>query len=285
MHPVLLQLEVGGTVLTLFAYGTFLLLAAGAAGVLFVRGAVSLGLGRRRATVLFLAAVAAGLAGARLLDAGMNPAEYAAEPARLLAAEPRGFGLYGGLAGAILVALAWSRRAGIPLRQLADATIPAVAAGIVLLRVGCFLNGCCDGVATTLPWGVVFPPRAVGLERDLLAGQIPLFGTVTTPVAVHPTQLYELAAALVLAVAAGLAARRGAPAGVPALLFAAGFLLFRAANQLLRPTPPDALLSQPVLVGAYATAALVAAVWLMRVAAPALRAPAAQAPAAASSST
>jgi phosphatidylglycerol:prolipoprotein diacylglycerol transferase len=285
MHPVLVQLEVGGTILTLFAYGTFLALAATAAGVLFVHGAGALGLGRRRAAVLFLVALAAGLAGARMLDLAMNPAVYAADPARLLAAEPRGFGLYGGLAGAALVALAWSRQAGIPLRRLADATIPAVAAGIVLLRIGCFLNGCCDGVATDLPWGVVFPPRAVGLERDLLEGQIPLFGTVMVPAAVHPTQLYELTTTLALALAARLVARRGAPAGVPALIFAAGFLLFRSANQLLRPTPPDALLSQTVLIGAYATAALVAAVWLVRVAAPALRAPAAQAPAAASSST
>lgn len=46
---------------------------------------------------------------------------------------------------------------------------PAVALGIAIGRIGCFLNGCCSGTATTLPWGVNFGD---GIYR-------------------HPTQLYE----------------------------------------------------------------------------------------------
>jgi len=227
MHPILAQLELGGAILTLHAYGTFLVLAAGAAGCLFARGARSIGLSWRRATALFLAAMVAGLVGARVLDAAVNLPAYAADPARLASTEFKGFALYGGLVGAMVVASIWSRRVGVPVRRLADVAIPAVAAGIVLIRIGCFLNGCCEGVATDLPWGVVFPPHGVGLERDLLAGQISLFGKVTEPQAVHPTQLYELAAAVLLALAARLAARCGAAPGVPALAFATGFLAFR----------------------------------------------------------
>ncbi len=264
MHPVLVQIELGDAILTLHAYGTFLVLAACVAGYLFVRGAGSVGLARGHAAALFVAAVAAGLVGARLLDAAANLPSYAADPGRLVSSEFRGFALYGGLAASMAVGLAWSRHTGRSLRRLADASIPAVAAGIVLLRIGCFLNGCCDGVATDLPWGVVFPSHAVGLERDLLEGQIPLFGAVTEPRAMHPTQLYELTAAVLLTAAARLAARSGAAPGVPALVFATGFLVFRAANQALRTGAADAVLSTPALVAIHLCAGLAAFVLLVR---------------------
>lgn len=264
MYPVLAQLELGDTILTLHAYGTFLVLAACAAGYFFVRGAVSVGLARGHALALFVGAVGAGLVGARLLDAALNLASYGADPARLVSFEFRGFALYGGLAAAMAVALAWSRRTGRSLRSLADATIPAVVAGIVLMRIGCFLNGCCEGVATGLPWGVVFPPHAVGLDRDLLEGRIPLFGAVTELHAVHPTQLYELAAAVVLALAARLAARSGAVPGIPALCFVTGFLVFRAANQVIREVSADAVIATPALVAIYLCAGLAAFVLLVR---------------------
>lgn len=264
MNPVLAQFELGGTILTLHAYGTFLVLAACAAGYLFVRGAGSVGLSRGHAAALFVGAVVSGLVGARLLDAVMNVPWYAADPARLVATEFRGFALFGGLCASMAVALGWSRRAGIPLRRLADATIPAVVAGIVLMRIGCFLNGCCEGVATDLPWGVAFPPHAVGLDRDLLEGQIPLFGRVTEPQAVHPTQLYELAAAVLLALAARLAARSGAAPGLPALIFVAGFLVFRAFNQTIRTTSADAVFPTLTLVAIYLVAGLAALALLAR---------------------
>jgi phosphatidylglycerol:prolipoprotein diacylglycerol transferase len=264
VHPILAQVELGGAILTFRAYGTFLVLAACVAGCVFVRRAGSMGLSPRHAAALFLAAAVAGLVGARVLDAVANLPAYAADPARLAAQEFRGFALYGGLAAAMAVALAWSRRTGQSLRRLADVTMPAFAAGIVLLRVGCFLNGCCEGVSTDLPWGVVFPPHAVGLGRDLLEGRIPLFGAVAEPHAVHPTQLYEIAAAVLLALAARRVARSGAAPGVPALVFATGFLLFRAANQALRVTPADSLLPAGVLVTLYLCAGLAAMVLLLR---------------------
>ena len=264
MYPVLAQFELGSEILTFHAYRTFLALAAGAAGVLFVRGTAALGLGRSRAAALFVLAVAAGLVGARMLDAAMNLPAYVADPARLVSTEPSGFALFGGLGAAMAVALVSSRCAGIPMRRLADASIPAVAAGIVLLRIGCFLNGCCAGVATSLPWGVVFPPHAVGLERALLDGQLPLVGRLSAPQAVHPTQTYELIAAALLGSAARLWTRPGTAPGMPALVFAAGFLVFRALNQALRPPAADAVFSTPMLVAIYLGVGLAACALLAR---------------------
>jgi phosphatidylglycerol---prolipoprotein diacylglyceryl transferase len=53
---------------------------------------------------------------------------------------------------------------------------PAVALGIAVGRIGCFLNGCCYGKASTLPWAVDFGD---GIPR-------------------HPTQLYESAFMLIM---------------------------------------------------------------------------------------
>ena len=38
-----------------------------------------------------------------------------------------------------------------------DLFAPYLALGYAFGRIGCFLNGCCFGTPTTLPWGVVFP--------------------------------------------------------------------------------------------------------------------------------
>jgi phosphatidylglycerol:prolipoprotein diacylglycerol transferase len=263
MHPILTTLSFGGGSLTIYAYGFFLAAAALLGGALFVRGAVGVGLSRSRAFGLFLTALAGGLVGARVLDTLMNLPYYLANPGQFLSTDLDGFALFGGLAGAILATVLWSRRWGLSLRRLADATIPAVVVGIVLLRVGCFLNGCCAGIPTSLPWGVVFPP-ATDPEGVLLAGPLSLFGiTASAPVPVHPTQIYELLAAAVLGLLAVYIKRRGAVPGLPALCFTSGFLLFRAANQALRPSSLDAVFSTPLLVAIYFAAGLAAGAVLL----------------------
>jgi phosphatidylglycerol:prolipoprotein diacylglycerol transferase len=265
--PILASFQIGGVTLTVHAYGAFLVLAALAGGTLFVRGVAGMvrsggaagggSLGRAAAAGLYLAALAAGLAGARALDAIMNVARYRSDPWLLVSTDPVGFALYGGMAGAGLVVWTVTRRLGVPIPELADRSLPAVVAGLVLLRLGCFLNGCCEGIATSLPWGVAFPPRAAGLEGDLLRGALPLFGTVAHPVPVHPTALYEALAAVILLVFVRRLGRRGHAPGVTALAWTAGFLLFRAANQAIRPASSSAVLSAGQLSLAYLAVGLV----------------------------
>ena len=89
---------------------------------------------------------------------------------------------YGGalLASGLMALYGWRSR--LDLLELADLFLPATAVGLGIGRVGCFLNGCCYGRPTTLPWGV---PGAGGPHT-------------------HPTQLYETLACLALAGAATL---------------------------------------------------------------------------------
>ncbi|MFH1008024.1 MAG: prolipoprotein diacylglyceryl transferase [Candidatus Latescibacterota bacterium] len=89
-----------------------------------------------------------------------------------------GLTLYGGLILAVVVGIGYARRHHMPVWRVTDAMAPAVALGIFFTRIGCFLNGCCFGNPSVLPWAVVFP-------RNSAAGY--LFRDAP----IHPTQLYS----------------------------------------------------------------------------------------------
>ncbi len=100
-----------------------------------------------------------------------------------------GIVLYGSLAGAIVVFLLYRWRNPFPARPMMDAIAPAVALGIALGRIGCFLNGCCYGDRCDLPWATSFPaesPPWVDHVKHLL---IPASALRSLPI--HPTQIYS----------------------------------------------------------------------------------------------
>ena len=53
-----------------------------------------------------------------------------------------------------------------------DVAAPAVAIGAAVGRIGCFLNGCCDGAVCSLPWAVRFPAGSHAWMRQANAGLI-----------------------------------------------------------------------------------------------------------------
>ena len=102
------------------------------------------------------------------------------DPLHWLRLDDPGYVWYGGMIGALLVAVFYFRaRPHLNPWLYADAFAPATMAGAAVGRLGCFMGGCCYGVATDLPWGVTF----IGMTE-----------------AVHPTQLYDAAIAGGLAV-------------------------------------------------------------------------------------
>lgn len=96
-----------------------------------------------------------------------------------------GLVLLGGVVAGFGGAYWMSRKRGVSFLNLTDIMIPSLALGIAFGRVGCFLNGCCFGNTCGLPWGVVFPESS-------------LAGSVYPHQHIHPTQLYEALAMLVL---------------------------------------------------------------------------------------
>jgi phosphatidylglycerol:prolipoprotein diacylglycerol transferase len=98
---------------------------------------------------------------------------YVSAPWEILALWHGGMSFHGGLLGMIVSGWIFSRRKKAPFGELADIGSLAAPIGLMLGRIGNFINGELFGRATTLPWGVVFP----------MGGDVPR----------HPSQLYEAA--------------------------------------------------------------------------------------------
>ena len=99
-----------------------------------------------------------------------------------------GRSVLGGLAGAYLGAVVTKRLVGYR-RSTGDLFAPAVAIGMAVRRIGCFLTEQI-GTATTLPWGMTVSPQ--------VAARIPLCDGCMVGTTMHPSYLYEIAFHLVM---------------------------------------------------------------------------------------
>jgi len=106
-----------------------------------------------------------------------------------------GFAYYGGFLFAVAFAIYYTRKHALGWWRTADLAAPAIALGLFFGRVGCYLNGCCYGKRTDGPLGVRFLTGG-GAWRAQLEAQ--LIGPGQAMLPVHPTQLYEALACLVL---------------------------------------------------------------------------------------
>jgi len=132
-----------------------------------------------------------------------------------------GLNLQGGLVAALVAGVIYLRRQRMPVLSSLDAVTPAVAFGIFLSRIGCFLNGCCFGTPTDAFCGVHYPPDAPAAI---------VFGAQ----AVHPTQLYSSAYGLLLFFALRWVNRRHYRVGLAVGLFFMIEALFRFAIEPFR---------------------------------------------------
>ena len=183
MHPILF--EIGG--FPVYTYGV-LLAAAYLLGLQFalVR-ARARGLDANRVMDLGIWIIISALVGAKLLLLVVDFDSFRREPAELLTLLRSGGVFYGGLIAAVAVAMFYMRRHRLPLWSVSDAFAPGIALGHVIGRVGCFFAGCCYGTSTGVAWAVTFTNEYAAKN-------------VGTPLGrpIHPTQLYEAGAELVI---------------------------------------------------------------------------------------
>jgi phosphatidylglycerol:prolipoprotein diacylglycerol transferase len=67
---------------------------------------------------------------------------------------------FGGLIAGMVVAIWYIRKHRIPLWKGFDIAAVVIALGVSIGRIGCFLEGCCYGTITQVPWAVTFPSLA-----------------------------------------------------------------------------------------------------------------------------
>ena len=196
MHPILIEF---GKV-TLYTYGV-LLAAAYLLGLQLARvRARRRGLDANRVLDLGIYIIISALIGAKLLLLVTDFRAFTANPADLLTLARSGGVFYGGLILAVIVALWYIRRVGLPLWTTCDVFAPGIALGHVVGRFGCLFAGCCWGKPTSMPWGITF--------TDPFAQ-----ANVGTPLnqPLHPTQLYEASAEFLILVLLLWTERKGRP--------------------------------------------------------------------------
>src|SRR5918912_3313258 len=194
MHPRLLELGP----ITVYTYGV-LLAAAYLLGLkLAMVRANSRGLDSARVLDLGIYIIISALVGAKLLLLVTDFNTFRADPRELLTLARSGGVFYGGLILAVIVALWYIRKVGLPLWTTCDVFAPGIALGHVVGRFGCLFAGCCYGKPTQVPWGVTF--------SDPFARE-----NVGTPLnqPLHPTQLYEAGAELLILAVLLLTESRG----------------------------------------------------------------------------
>jgi phosphatidylglycerol:prolipoprotein diacylglycerol transferase len=213
MHPILFDFGP----FTLYTYGV-LLAAAYLAGLQFaVVRARARGLDRQRVLDLGIWIIVGALAGAKLLLLVTDYRQYSRNPRALLDLVRSAGVFYGGLIAAVAVAFIYMWRHRMPLWTTTDAFAPGIALGHAVGRLGCLMAGCCFGRPTSVPWAITFHNPAASLNSDTPLG-IPL----------HPTQLYEAGAELVILGVLLWLERRGRP--FPGRTFWSYVLLYAVAR-------------------------------------------------------
>src|SRR6476660_3690472 len=209
MHPILF--EIGR--FPVYTYGV-LLAAAYLLGLQFalVR-ARTRNLDPTRVMDLGIWIIISALVGEKLLLLLVDFGRYSTNPGELLDLFRSGGVFYGGLIAAVVVALWYLRRHRMPMWTVTDVFAPGIALGHVIGRMGCFFAGCCFGSPTDVPWAITFrnPYTAENVGTPL---NVPL----------HPTQLYEAGAELLILGLLLATEKRGRP--FPGRTFSAYMFLY-----------------------------------------------------------
>src|SRR5215471_17790762 len=183
MYPRLFELGP----ITVYTYGLLLALAyLGGLQLALVR-ARQRGLDATRIMDLGIWIIVSALVGAKAMLLFVEWDYFSQHPGELLSLAQSGGVFYGGLILSVAVALWYLWRHKMPMWTVCDVFAPGIAFGHVVGRLGCFFAGCCYGRPTTVPWAITF--------RDPLAA-----ANVGTPlnIPLHPTQLYEAGAELLI---------------------------------------------------------------------------------------
>lgn len=166
---------------------------------------------------LTLVLVIAGIVGSRLAYVAIEWPLFANDLWSIIRIWDGGLSYYGALAAGLPFVFLLSRRHNVRFGKVADPVALGLAAGYPFARIGCFLNGCCYGKPTDLPWAVTFP-------YDVVAR--------------HPTQLYSMVIGILIFVMLWYTGKHQKFPGQLALLYLFLYGIYRFAIDFLRVSPP-----------------------------------------------
>jgi len=194
VYPILFELGP----ITIYSYGVLLAVAYLLGLWMAARRARRAGLDANKVLDLGIWVIIAALVGAKALLFIVNFDQFTSSWQEFTTLLRSGGVFYGGLIAAVLVCIYQLRKHRLPLWMSADLFAPGIALGYMVGRLGCLMAGCCYGKPTAVPWAITFTNPAANLN-------------VGTPlnIPLHPTQLYESGAGLIILLLLLAIERRG----------------------------------------------------------------------------
>jgi phosphatidylglycerol:prolipoprotein diacylglycerol transferase len=197
VHPILFQFGF----LKVYSYGFFMALAILAGSLWLMHKVKRKGVAAQFVIDFVLLVTVAGIVGARLAYILLyDPGYYLSHPLQIFMLQQGGLAFYGAVLFCLVAAVIYLHTTRVPVLAFLDLTAPSLMLGYAIARIGCFFNGCCYGIPTNLPIGMVFP--------------------VVDDLPRYPTQLFSMAAGLLIfAILEGVSSRIRFRGQVVALLF------------------------------------------------------------------
>ena len=195
MRPILF--EVPGLGYPVHAFSLLLVLGAAAGVYITAWRARRVGINPDVVFELAVWVLGGGFVGARLYYLAQHP-ETVHSVLDIFKVWQGGIVFYGCIMGGLVGTAIYHRRHPFPFWPMADTVAPALAIGITLGRLGCYLNGCCFGAVCDphAAYAVTFPAGTLPWMRHVDAGWLAPGAARSLPV--HPKQLYAAGSGLVL---------------------------------------------------------------------------------------
>lgn len=196
---------------------------------------------KKELIIIFTVAIPTFLIGARLLNYVLNFSNYQQNNIPLWTWRYVGFSIYGGIILTSVSLFFVLKLMKKDMWEFIDALWLPFGVAFIILRIGCYSNGCCYGKPTDVFWGMM-------LQKDTVSPIVfkGLIGISKASIKIHPTQLYELFGVVIVLLLVSsyrrINHRKGdiLPSGITGLLFGIGFTLVRLLVLPLRdlPYPP-----------------------------------------------
>lgn len=219
MYPVLVQL---GT-FELRSYGIIVALSFFLGLWLSAREAKRTGLDPGLVQDFAFYALIGGIVGARIYFVVFsNPAYFLQKPWEIVAIWHGGISIIGALLGGFLTALWYCRKERLSFWRFADTLAPGVALGQAAGVIACLLNGDSYGKRADLAWAITYTD-----PRSMAPLNVPL----------HPVEIYEIAAYLLVFLLVWQTRERYKTAGFAFLTYLAGYGAARFSVEFFRGNP------------------------------------------------
>jgi prolipoprotein diacylglyceryltransferase len=143
--------------------------------------------------------------------------------------------------------------------MLVDMIAAGLAFGLVVVRIGCLLAGCCSGAVSHVPWAIRFPSGSQLWHAQVEAGIVS--ATAVSSLPVHPLQIYFALLSLCAGVVVVWMMQHRAYEGQAFLVYAALYGFGQYTLEFLRFGPLPHLQYSSFAIAMAATGALLVRGW------------------------